>query len=67
MGQFLSYTVEVLDDDHYGSHRLADFARLPVAVRAAKLALGDRRVTLAVVRARDGAMVYTADREHSSA
>ena len=62
MGQILSYVVEVLDDAHHGSHRLADFARLDPAIRAAKLALDDKRVTLAVVRDRAGVMVYAVDR-----
>ena len=62
MGSFLSYTVEVLDGVHHGSHRLADFQRLPVAIKAAKRALDDRRVTLAVVKDRAGVMVYATDR-----
>ena len=61
MGQFLSYSVEVLDDVHHGTHRVADFARLPAAIRACKLAIQDERVSVAVVKDRDGMMVYCAD------
>lgn len=62
MGQVLSFTVETLDDVRHGPHRLADFARLEPAIRAAKLALSDHRVTLAVVKDRDGALRFCADR-----
>ena len=61
MGQTLAFTVEILDETHHGPHRLADFAQLPVAISAAKHALDDRRVRMAVVRDRSGTMVYATD------
>ena len=61
MGQFLTYVVEVLDDVHHGTHRVADFSRLQPAIRAAKLAIQDQRVSVALVKDRDGMMVYCAD------
>ena len=63
MGQsFLAWTVETLDASHHSPHRLAEFARLGVAVKAARRALDDERVSLAIVRDRAGIMVYATDR-----
>ncbi|MEX2251094.1 MAG: hypothetical protein WD895_03370 [Acidimicrobiia bacterium] len=62
MGSFLSYTVEVLDGVHHGSHRLADFRGLDPAIRAARIALDDSRVSLALVRDRAGVMRFCTDR-----
>ena len=62
MGQILSFTVESFDAAHPDGHRLADFQRLDPAIRAAKIALDDKRVTLAVVKDRDGVMVYAVDK-----
>lgn len=61
MGSFLSFTVESFDVAHPGGHRLADFARLDPAIRAAKLAFDDHGVSMAVVRDREGAVVFVAD------
>ena len=58
----LSFTVEVFDDTRPGCHRLADFSQLPVAISAAKHALDDERTTLAVVRDRQGVLVFAVDR-----
>ena len=57
----LAFSVETFSTCRHGAHRLGDFSRLPVAIRAAKLSLEDERVTLAVVRDRAGIMVYAAD------
>lgn len=62
VGSFLSFTVEVFDSLRPGSHRLADFQQLPTACTAARLALDDTRVSLAVVRDRDGVMRFAVDR-----
>jgi len=59
MGQILTWTVET--DDGTRLHRLADFARLDRAKSAARHALAGRDVTLAVVKDRDGALVYATD------
>lgn len=62
MGQFLAFSVETFDSYRHGAHRLGDFSRLPVAIRAAKESLNDPRVTLAIVRDRSGRMIYCVDR-----
>jgi hypothetical protein len=61
MGPFLSYSVEVLDDVHHGTHRVAAFSRFPAAIRACKLAIRDERVTVALVKDRDGMMLKDRD------
>jgi hypothetical protein len=61
MGQALAFTVEVLDASHHTPHRIADFARLQPAIGAAKRALDDPRVTVAIVKNSEGVMVYAAD------
>ena len=58
----LTFSVETLDSYRHGPHRLGEFRTLPVAVAAAKHALDDERVTLAVVRDREGVMVFAVDR-----
>jgi hypothetical protein len=60
MGQFLPFAVDTFDADAH-SHRLGEFARLPVAISAARHSLEDQRIRLAVVKDAHGVMVYAAD------
>ena len=56
MGRFLPYAVTVFEDGR--SHDLGDFRRLEPACAAARLALTRPSNTLAVVKDRDGTLVY---------
>ena len=58
MGQTLSFAVETYDGDRF--RLLGEFRRLDVACRAAALSVNGR-VTLAVVKDRDGRLVYAAN------
>ena len=61
MGLF-AYSVETLDAARHSPHLLGEFRHLHVAIRAARHALDDRRVNLAIVKDSEGVLRFVVDR-----